>query len=157
MTKPDPHRAPQPRSASRLFAVQALYQQAMEGGTAARLITEFAQHRLRKEMDGAFLVAPDEAFFSDIVAGALARDEEIKALITGHLAQNWTPERVDLLLLQVLRAGVYELIARPDVPTAVIINEYVDVAGAFVERVEQGFVNGVLDRIARTLGRKTGG
>jgi transcription antitermination protein NusB len=149
-------RVPTPRSAARLFAVQALYQHAMDGGTAARLITEFTNHRLRHDVDGVFLVAPDDAFFADVVAGALARTDEINTLIAAHLAQNWTAERVDTLIMQVLRAGVYELIARPDVPTAVIINEYVDVAGAFVERVEQGFVNGVLDRIARTLGRKKG-
>lgn len=154
MSKAHTTKAPQPRSASRLFAVQALYQQAMEGGSAARLITEFSDHRLRQEVDGVFLVAPDQAYFADIVAGVLARDDEIGALIRGHLASGWTPERLDLLLLQVLRAGTYELIARPDVPTAVIINEYVDVAGAFVERVEQGFINGALDRIAVTLGRK---
>lgn len=154
MTAAEPDPSPTPRSAARLFAVQALYQQTMDGGTAARLIKEFTDHRLRKEVDGVFLVAPDDAFFADIVAGTLARQDEIAGLVAGHLAKNWTPERLDVLLLQVLRAGVYELVARPDVPTAVIINEYVDVAGAFVGAVEQGFVNGVLDRIAMTLGRK---
>ena len=49
----------------------------------------------------------------------------------------------------ILRAGTYELLARPDIPTKVIINEYVDLAKAFFEDSKPGFVNGVLDKLAR--------
>jgi N utilization substance protein B len=48
-----------------------------------------------------------------------------------------------------LRAGAYELIARPDVPVASVITEYVDVAHAFFDKRESGFVNGLLDAIAK--------
>ena len=49
----------------------------------------------------------------------------------------------------ILRAGAYELIARADVPVATVISEYVDVADAFYDQREKGFVNGLLDSIAR--------
>jgi N utilization substance protein B len=49
----------------------------------------------------------------------------------------------------ILRAGAYELIARPDVPVATVITEYVDVAHAFFDKRETGFVNGLLDAIAK--------
>ena len=49
----------------------------------------------------------------------------------------------------ILRAGAYELIARPDVPVASVISEYVDVAHAFYDKRESGFVNGLLDAIAK--------
>ncbi len=52
---------------------------------------------------------------------------------------------------QIVRAGAYELAARADIPTAAIINEYVDVAHAFYEPREAKFVNGLLDAIARKL------
>ena len=52
-------------------------------------------------------------------------------------------------MLQVLRAGAYELIARADVPTAAAINEYVDVAKAFFDDREAKFVNGILDAVAK--------
>ena len=51
----------------------------------------------------------------------------------------------------ILRAGTYELLARADVPTGAVISEYVDVAHAFYERRESGFVNGLLDAIAKEV------
>ena len=59
--------------------------------------------------------------------------------------------RVARPLRAILCAGTFELMARPDVPTAVVINEYVDVAHAFDEQAETAFVNGVLDRLAKQL------
>ena len=52
---------------------------------------------------------------------------------------------------QILRAGTYELLARPDVPTAAIISEYLDIAHAFYDKREAGFVNGLLDAVAKAL------
>ena len=48
-------------------------------------------------------------------------------------------------MLQVLRCGAYELIARADIPTGAVISEYVDVAHAFYDKREAGFVNGLLE------------
>ena len=56
----------------------------------------------------------------------------------------------------ILRAGAYELLARPDVPVASVITEYVDVAHAFYDKRETGFVNGLLDAIAKARGRAAG-
>ena len=50
----------------------------------------------------------------------------------------------------ILRVGSYELLARADVPVATVINEYLDVAEAFYDKREKGFVNGLLDAIAKT-------
>jgi transcription antitermination protein NusB len=52
-------------------------------------------------------------------------------------------------MLQVLRAGTYELIARADIPVATAIDEYVDVAHAFFDKKDAKFVNGLLDAVAR--------
>ncbi len=137
------------RSAARLAAVQALYQQEMEGTPVARLIKEFHDHRLGATIEDATYVEADQSFFDDIVAGADDRRAEIDALIAGRLAQGWTLERLDRPMRAILRAGAYELIARPDVPTASVISEYVDVAHAFYDKRESGFVNGLLDAIAK--------
>ena len=48
-----------------------------------------------------------------------------------------------------LRAGTYELLARADAATGTVISEYVDVAKAFYDRREAGFVNGLLDAVAK--------
>ena len=79
-----------------------------------------------------------------------ARRDEIDDAITARLAAGWNLERLDRPLRQILRAGVYELLARPDVPDATVISEYVDVAKAFYDKRETGFVNGLLDAVAKS-------
>ena len=53
----------------------------------------------------------------------------------------------------ILRAGAFELIHRPDVPTEVVIDEYVELAKSFFEGPEPGFVNGALDAVAQDARR----
>jgi N utilization substance protein B len=137
------------RSAARLAAVQALYQQEMEGTPTARLIHEFHDHRLGATIEGDTYVEAEQSFFDDLVSGTLDRREEIDGLIAGRLAEGWTLERLDKPMKAILRVGTYELIARPDVPVASVISEYVDVADAFYDKREKGFVNGLLDAIAK--------
>jgi N utilization substance protein B len=139
------------RSAARLAAVQALYQHASSRTPQARLIAEFHDHRLGTEMDGEQLSAADRPFFDDLVSGTLARLDELDALVGRFLGAGWTLERLDRLMLQILRAGAYELVARPDVPRAAVVSEYVDVAHAFYEKREAGFVNALLDRLGRSV------
>ena len=143
----------QARSAARLAAVQALYQHQLENTPTARLLDEFHQHRLGMtddEEDAEFADAEVD-FFDDLVKGALARRDEIDELLTGKLAEGWTLRRLDKTMLQIQRAGAYELIARPDVPVAAAISEWVDVAKAFFDDREAKFVNGVLDAVAKSV------
>jgi N utilization substance protein B len=137
------------RSAARLAAVQALYQHEMEGTPLERLLVEFHDHRLGATIENARYHDAEREFFDDIVTGADARRVEIDGLISQRLAEGWTLERLDRPMRAILRAGAYELIARPDVPVATVITEYVDVAHAFYDKRESGFVNGLLDAIAK--------
>ena len=137
------------RSAARLAAVQALYQQEMEGTPAARLIHEFHDHRLGATIGDVTYVDAEQSFFDDLVNGTIARRDEVDALIGDRLAKGWTLERLDKPMKALLRVGAYELLARADVPVASVISEYVDVAHAFYDKRETGFVNGLLDAIAK--------
>lgn len=139
------------RSAARLAAVQALYQRHMESTPTAKLLDEFHQHRLGKEIEDAQYADAEVDFFDDLVMGYIAREEEIDALVQGKLADGWTLARLDKTMLQILRCGTYELLARADVPTATAISEYVDVAHAFFDQREAKFVNGVLDSVAKAV------
>ncbi|MCA0977010.1 transcription antitermination factor NusB [Qipengyuania flava] len=143
----------QSRSAARLGAVQALYQQQMEGTKTARLLDEFHQHRLGKVIEDEEYAEADVAFFDDVVKGVDARRDEIDDLLIARLASGWTLARLDKTMLQILRAGTYELLARNDVPKAAAISEYVDVAKAFFDDREAKFVNGILDAVAKEIGR----
>ncbi len=137
------------RSAARLAAVQAIYQQEMEGTPLPRLLHEFHEHRLGARIEDAQYHDAERDFFDDIVSGADARREDIDTLIGARGAEGWTLERLDRPMRAILRAGAYELIARPDVPVGTVISEYVDVAHAFYDKRESGFVNGLLDAIAK--------
>ena len=137
------------RSAARLAAVQALYQQDMEGTPLPRLLKEFHDHRLGATIEDETYHDAERDFFDDLVTGADARREEIDALISNRLAEGWTLERLDRPMRAILRAGAYELMARTDVPVGSVISEYVDVAHAFYNKRESGFVNGLLDAIAK--------
>ena len=139
------------RAAARLAAVQALYQQDMEGTPVPQLLYEFHNHRLGATIEGATYAAADVDFFNDVVKGSNDRSEEIDAAVTARLAKGWTLERVDRPMRAIFRACTYELLARPDVPLASAISAYLDVADAFYDRKEKGFVNGVLDSVAKDL------
>lgn len=139
------------RAAARLAAVQALYQYEMEGTPIARLLDEFHLHRLGAQIDDDRYAQAEVAFFDDVVKGVVARREEIDEIIASKLAQGWALARLDRTMLQILRAGSYELMARADVPTGAAITEYVDVAHAFFEQREARFVNGVLDAVAKAV------
>jgi len=132
------------RHAARLGAVQALYQMEIAGGGAEEVAQEFADYRFED-----LPVPPDGEFFAAIVNGVPQHQVEIDRAIAASLSQNWKLERVDSILRAILRCGVFELVARRDVPAKVVIDEYVAVAGAFFGADEPGFVNGALDTIAR--------
>jgi transcription antitermination protein NusB len=141
----------QARAAARLAAVQALYQHELEATPLNRLLDEFHQHRLGMEIDDDQYAEAEVAFFDDVVKGTLARRDEIDALLTERLAEGWSLTRLDKTMLQILRAGSYELLARADVPTGTAISEYVDVAHAFFDAKEAKFLNGVLDAVAKDV------
>ncbi|WP_129794494.1 transcription antitermination factor NusB [Sphingosinicella sp. CPCC 101087] len=139
------------RSAARLAAVQALYQQEMESVPIPQLLHEFHHHRLGATIDGVEYADAEIDFFDDLVKGVDARREELDGLIAANLAKDWSLDRLDKPMRQILRAGAYELVARADVATGSAISEYVDVAKAFYDQREASFVNALLDKVARTV------
>lgn len=139
------------RSMARLGAVQALYQMEMAGTDIGVVQAQFEAYRLGQEVDGEQYKPADLAHFRDILKGVVDHQKEIDDAIRDHLAAGWTLKRIDSILRAILRAGVYELNCRPDVPVKVVINEYVDVAHGFFDGDEPRVVNGILDRLARKI------
>jgi len=121
----------------------------MESVPVPALLHEFHHHRLGATIDEVEYADAEVDFFDDLVKGVSARGDELDALIANKLASGWSLKRLDKPMRQILRAGAYELVARPDVPVATIISEYVDVAKAFYDQRESGFVNGLLDAVAK--------
>ena len=151
------HRA---RSTARLAAVQALYQMEVSGAGAEGVIAEFVDHRFEREAEGQGpkprddehhdgLGAADEPFFADLVRGVVADQAVIDPVIARRLATGWKLARLEATVRATLRAGAWELSHRTDVPTEVVIDEYVELAKGFTD--DAGFVNAALDAIARDV------
>src|SRR5262249_32574813 len=128
-----------------------LYQMDIAGTDLHSALIEFEKHWIGQEIEGDQYLPAESAFFRDLVGGVLNEQRPIDQLIDAALAAGWPLKRVEAILRAVLRAGVYELSHRTDVPARVIVSEYVDVANAFFDRDETGMVNAVLDQLARNL------
>jgi len=140
------------RSAARLAAVQALYQLQLNPGLGTEaVIGEFVRHRLGREIDGDQYGEADESLFADILRGATADRERLDEQLSAALTEEWPLARLETILRVILEAGAYELLHRNDIPPRVTMSEYVAIAYAFFTGKEPGLVNGVLDRLARTL------
>jgi N utilization substance protein B len=139
------------RGTARLAAVQALYQMDLAQTEAGSVIAQFVRHHFGHEIEGSYFDRADESFFKDIVLGVVREQLSIDPLIAKHLAEGWRLARIDSILRAILRAAVFELKDRRDVPFKVIINEYLDVAHAFFGGEEPGVVNGILDAVARDV------
>ena len=141
----------QARSVARLAAVQALYQMEVAGAGVEAVVREFAEHRFGRDLQGQRLADADEVFFAEIVRGVVADQSVLDTAIRKRLAANWKLERLGATLRAVLRCAAFELNAREDVPSEVVIDEYVELAKKFVDSKEVKFVNGALDGVARDL------
>jgi N utilization substance protein B len=137
------------RSSARLAAVQALYQMEVADKGLNDILAEFEAHWIGREVEGDQYKPAELAFFRNVVAGVLADQHAIDRRLDEALSQGWPLRRVEALMRAILRAGLYELKARPDVPARVAIKEYVDIAAAFFAREESGMINAVLDALAR--------
>ncbi|NTU76574.1 MAG: transcription antitermination factor NusB [Alphaproteobacteria bacterium] len=137
---------------ARLAAVQALYEASFAEQPLAAILSDTIGggfSGLHEEGD-AIIGAPDSDLFGSVANGVAKHKDELDAMIGGAL-DNKTPDRLEILLLTILRAGVFELHHHGKIPAGVIINDYVDVAHAFYDGKEPALVNGVLDKLAGKL------
>ncbi len=139
------------KSAARLAAVQALYQIEQSSASPDLVLEEFLHFRLGESFDTANDIAPHKALFSEIVLGVTESGGQIDKMANAALSKKWVLNRLEIILRAILRAGIYELETRLDTPSRVIITEYVDVAHAFYDGQEPGMINGMLDRVARSI------
>ncbi|EJJ27958.1 transcription antitermination factor NusB [Sinorhizobium sp. B11] len=146
-----PVKAANQRGAARLAAVQALYQMDIGGTGVLEIVAEYEAHRLGQELDGETYLKADAGWFRSIVSGVVRDQLRLDPLIASALQDDWALSRLDSTVRAILRAGVFELVDRKDVPVAVIVTEYVEIARAFFDDDEPKLVNAVLDRIAKQV------
>lgn len=138
------------RTAARLAAVQALYQVELVGGDVQEIIIEYITHRFGYELDGVAYVPADEDLFSSLCHGIHDRQEDLDVIIEESL-KNRSVDKLELLVLIILRAAVFELLENQQTDAGIIVNDYVNIAHGFFDKKQPAFVNGVLDRISRDV------
>ncbi|MWD28871.1 transcription antitermination factor NusB [Aquicoccus sp. SCR17] len=137
------------KSASRLYAVQALYQMEVAGQSSQRVIREFLDHRFGATYEEDEMLDGDIDLFRKLVEQAVNWQNRIDQMTNRALVAKWPIARIDPTLRALFRAAGAELVAT-DAPPKVVIVEFVDVARAFFpEGKEPSFVNAVLDHMAR--------
>lgn len=137
------------KSASRLYAVQALFQMEHSSQTIDSVTHEFMNYRFGETYDGAEMIDGDIAHFRMLVEKAVDNQAKIDQMTDRALVARWPLGRIDPTLRALFRAAGVELIGN-DTPPKVAITEYVDVARAFFDDGDEPkFVNAVLDHMAR--------
>jgi N utilization substance protein B len=114
-------------------------------------LSQFNAHVMGREIEGEQYLPADADFFRQIVSGVIKSQLDIDPTIDNALTSDWPVGRIDATLRAILRAAVFELLRRRDIPARVVITEYVDIAKAFYEDDAPKLVNGVLDTVSRKL------
>ncbi len=142
-----------PRTASRVAAVQALFQAEQREQSVETVMQEFIRHRLGDPPGaGGFAegrVPEAEVDLFARILRAAARNEVLDHDIVDALPPEWPLARLDAVLRALLRAAVTEILMADGPPARVVINEYLDIAHGFFSGDEPGLINGVLNHIAR--------
>jgi len=142
---------PKKRSVSRLAAVQALYQIFFRGETPALVIRQFTEDNISEENLIPASETLDVGLFSQVVLGVYEKQALLDEILRQNLSSEWPFERIDPIIIAILRCGLFEILTFIEIPIPVIISEYIDVGHAFCGKKEVHFINGLLDRLARAL------
>jgi len=137
------------RTKSRELALQILYQADQRGDDIVAEIDEMLDGEQRD---------PDVvAYARRIVAGVIETRDEIDRRLA-ETAEHWTIERMAVIDRNVLRLAVWELVTDDEeVPPKVVLNEAIELGKRFSTAQSGAFINGILDRIHRTLDDERGG
>lgn len=134
------------RRLSREEAIKLLYQMSINKSTVEEALEDFPENY---EED---LEQIDLAYMRNIISGVYENMSMLDEKIEKHLV-NWKMSRISKINIAILRACTYEIISDTETSAAVFINEAVEIAKKYSEDKSIGFINGVLDRIAKTEGR----
>ncbi len=142
------------RTAARMAAVQALYQLEIESNIPVEVVlSQFISHRFIQKDELVRYIKPDIEWFRTLVLGVHTSKELLDQEISKTLSDDWRFDRLETVLRTILRLGAYELCKEIEVPSPVVINEYVSITKSFFDQKEPSFVNASLDKIAKENAR----
>ena len=118
----------------RIKVIQKIYNALMNPGD----VIEYPKNQYKK-------------FIKDVVSGTLERSDLIEETVNLNLSEDIALEKTDKLLKIILFAAVFELMFKHNTPTKVIISEYVLASEYFLEKIQIGYLNAMLDKISKQL------
>ena len=140
------------RRNTRKIAVQAIFQFFFSKEDVNKILEEFCNYRIKEFKN--YKKKYDINFLKNVVIGVSQNERKITKIIECNLSENWLIDRVDLTMRAIISLAIYELISYENIPLQVIINEYVTIANQYLDKSNTGFINGILDNVAKNI-RKT--
>ena len=140
------------RRKSRILAFQALFSWEASESTLEDLLTFSWSYKDSDVLEESPVLeseaAKDEKLFASLlVSGTIDRITEIDQLITEHLSDNWSIDRINKVSLAILRIAIYELKFQPDSVAKIVIDEAVNIAKQFGADDSYKFINAILDKL----------
>lgn len=137
------------RRNTRKIAVQAVFQFFFSKEDVNKILEEFCNYRIKEFKN--YKKKYDTDFLKKVVVGVHQNEKEITKMIECNLSENWLIDRVDLTMKAIISLAIYELMSYENIPLQVIINEYVSIANQYLDKNNTGFINGILDKIAKNI------
>ena len=139
------------RRNTRKIAVQAIFQFFFSKDDINKILEEFCNYRIKEFKN--YKKRYDTDFLKKVVVGVYQNEKKITKMIECNLSENWLIDRVDLTMKAIISLAIYELISYENIPLQVIVNEYVSIANQYLDKSNTGFINGILDNIAKNIRR----
>ncbi len=137
------------RRNTRKIAVQAVFQFFFSKEDVNKILEEFCNYRIKEFKN--YKKKYDIDFLKKVVFGVHQNEKKIIKIIECNLSENWLIDRVDLTMKAIISLAIYELMSYENIPLQVIINEYVSIANQYSDKRNTGFINGILDNIAKNI------
>ena len=133
-----------PRTEARMCAIQTVFQWRGTDDQPAEVIKQFQQDQLEERN-------AEVELFQALTAAVQGEEARFLEIISAHLRDGWTVEKLDTTMVSLLLVAVGELSTQPDTPTAVILEEYITLAHAFFEPSQVKFVHGLLHAVGQKV------
>ena len=139
------------RKLARLAAVQAAFQSHQRKQPLLTVMKEFQTQSFAMVLDDTTPDVLSGAFFEELLTGLNEKQDQINEIIVAHLTEGWSFERIDSVSRALLQVGLCELLFHPETPAIVVVHEYTNMAHAFFDEKDAGFINGLLNTVARSV------
>ncbi|MEL0185277.1 MAG: transcription antitermination factor NusB [Hyphomicrobiales bacterium] len=135
-------------SITRLVLVQSLYQMEIAGTDVNEIINSLNSRIIFDSSEDKLINDINKSLFSNLINEIVEKQITIDNEIKKFLSDDWDFNRLDKILIAILRSAFYEIIFQSNTPYKVIIDEYVEISHSFFTGKEPNFTNAILDKLS---------